>query len=62
MWDQADGSFSYEGFGISTVITLAISPAWQFMALQEIIIEEKERKKTSTLVAVNAIIKWKLYV
>lgn len=62
MWDQADASFSYDAFGISTVITLAISPAWQFMALQEIIIEEKERKKTPTLVAVNAIIKWKRYV
>lgn len=62
MWDQADASFSYDGFGISTVITLAISPVWQFMALQEIIFEEKERKKTPTLVAVNAIIKWKQYV
>ena len=46
MWDQADGSFSYDGFGISAVITLAISPVWQFMALQEIITEEKEREKT----------------
>ena len=46
MWDQADGSFSYDGFGISAVITLAISPVWQFMALQEKITEEKEREKT----------------
>lgn len=48
------------GCGTSTGIILSISSARQFTALQERIMGKEKKKKS--LVVVNAVIKWKLYV